>query len=132
MKAFFIKFKNLHLLLSGIIVCAVSFVYGGYPQKILPLVFGFHVEDLEHKNIFRAIMGLYWAFSLFWFYGLKKPKYWEMATVSNILFMGGLAIGRLISLIFDGFSPQYFPGMLLEFLMMGWGVYNLKLSDKKK
>jgi len=40
--------------------------------------------------------------------------------------MGGLAAGRLISTILDGVSPQYTLGMILELLMMGWGIYNLK------
>ncbi|MGA9238097.1 MAG: DUF4345 family protein, partial [Robiginitalea sp.] len=54
------------------------------------------------------------------------PVYWRSATISNILFMGGLGAGRLISLLLDGVSPQYTLGMILEFLMMGWGIYNLK------
>jgi len=59
-------------------------------------------------------------------YAVKNESYWKMATISNILFMGGLATGRFISLMLDGWSDQYGIGMMLEFLMLFWGIYNLK------
>ncbi len=120
------KLKNLQLLLSALIVIAVSFIYGGNPEKILPLIFDFEVHNLELKNIFRAIMGLYVAFGLFWLYGVYEVAYWKSATTSNIIFMTGLAFGRLVSLFLDGFSLVYSIGMLLEFAMAIWGYYNLK------
>lgn len=118
--------KNLHLTLSAIIVISVAFVYGANPSVILPYFFDFTVENLELKNIFRAIMGMYLAFGIFWIYAVKNESYWKMATISNILFMGGLATGRFISLMLDGWSDQYGIGMMLEFLMLFWGIYNLK------
>lgn len=118
--------EKVHLGISAGIVIGVSFVYGFNPAKILPLVFDFTVENLELKNIFRAIMGLYIGFGVFWIIGLLKPYYREAALISNIIFMGGLAFGRGISTLFDGISAQYTMGMLLEFLFMIWGIYNLK------
>ena len=107
-------------------VCLAALLYGANPGKFLPLVFDFEVESLELKNIFRAVMGLYLAFAAYWLLGVRRPNYWRSATISNILFMGGLGAGRLISTILDGVSPQYTLGMVLELLMMGWGIYNLK------
>lgn len=118
--------KNLHLGLSAVVVFVAALVYGANPSKILPLFFEFNVDNLELKNIFRSIMGLYIGFAIYWGIGVRKPQYWRSATISNIVFMGGLAIGRLISTIFDGISTQYFIGLILEFLMMVWGMYNLK------
>lgn len=118
--------KNVQLGLSAIIVFSVAIIYGGNPSKILPFFFDFEVQNLELKNIFRAIMGLYMGFAAYWVIGISKKAHWKSATISNIIFMGGLAFGRLISTIFDGISNQYTIGMLLEFGMMGWGVYNLK------
>jgi NhaP-type Na+/H+ or K+/H+ antiporter len=118
--------KNVQLGLSAIIVFSVAIIYGGNPSKILPFFFDFEVQNLELKNIFRAIMGLYMGFAIYWVIGISKKTHWKSATISNIIFMGGLAFGRLISTIFDGISNQYTIGMLLEFGMMGWGVYNLK------
>lgn len=128
-----IKFTNkLHLGLSSLIVITVGVIYGANPSEILPYVFGFEVESLELKNIFRAIMGLYLAIGVFWIVGIVKTKYWQAATLTNIIFMGGLAFGRIVSTIFDGVSEQFTVGLVLELIFMVWGIYNLNTSVKEK
>ena len=100
------------------VVILAALVYGASPNQVLPLIFDFQVENLELKNIFRAVMGLYLAFAAYWILGLQNRLHWRGATISNVFFMGGLAAGRLISTIFDGVSPLYTIGMFLELLMM--------------
>jgi len=92
----------------------------------VPRIFDFQVENLELKNIFRATMGLYIAFGIYWTIGIKHSKHWAAATLSNVIFMGGLFFGRLVSTILDGVSLQYTIGMFLELLMALWGIYNLR------
>lgn len=46
--------------------------------------------------------------------GIAKSKYWETATIVNIIFMLGLGIGRILSSVLDG--P---PSMLFLFGMFG-------------
>ena len=70
----------------------------------MPFIFGFEVENLELKNIFRAIMGLYLAIGTYWIIGIVKPKHWQIATITNVLFMSGLAFGRILSTFLDGYS----------------------------
>jgi len=118
--------KNLHLLISAIVVFLAAIVYGGNPEVILPLFFDFEVHNLELKNIFRAVGGLYIAFAGYWIYGLWKPSHWRSATISNVLFMSGLVFGRTVSTLLDGVSTQYTIGLSLELLMVVWGLYNLK------
>ncbi|WP_075343612.1 DUF4345 domain-containing protein [Tenacibaculum agarivorans] len=118
--------KKLQLIISAVVVICVSFVYGFNPSKILPNVFGFEVESLELKNIFRAIMGLYIFLGVFWLIGVWKEELWKSATLSNIVFMEGLAFGRSISIVVDGVSVQFLIATILEFLTMLWGIYNLK------
>ncbi len=118
--------KNVHLGLSAIIVFLAALIYGANPNVILPFFFDFEVYNLELKNVFRAIMGLYMGFAIYWVVGIFKSEHWKGATISNIVFMGGLAFGRLVSLLFDGISNPYAIGMLLEFGMLCWGIYNLK------
>ncbi len=118
--------KKLHLATSALIVSCVAFIYGFNPSKILPLVFDFNVESLELKNIFRAMMGLYLCIASYWIIGILKPHHWKSATISNIIFMGGLALGRIISTFIDGLSLQYLPGLILELIFMFWGIINLK------
>ena len=118
--------KNLHLATSAIIVFGAALFYGSSPEQLLPVLFEFSVENADLKNIFRSIMGLYLGMAVFWVYGIRVPAYWRGATLSNICFMGGLGIGRLLSFIADGYSSIYFTGMILEFGMMIWGLIMLR------
>lgn len=118
--------KKYHLAISVIILLPIAITYGIAPDFTLPDFFDFKIETTDLKNIFRAIMGLYMAIIALWVIGIFKPQYWLMATVTNVLFMSGLGFGRLISLVLDGRpSPEFFIGMLLEFLLAAWGIYNL-------
>lgn len=118
--------KNLHLWLSGIIVIIAGVVYGGYPSYLIPLIFGFEVNALDLQNILRAVMGIYIGIGAFWLLGASKPAYWKSATICNLLFMGGISFGRIVSTLFDGVSVLLTPALILELLFFGWGLYNLK------
>ena len=118
--------KNLNLLLSGVIVIIAGMVYGGHPTYIMPELLGFKVVDLELKNMLRAVMGIYMGVGLFWILGSYKTKLWYGATLSNMLFMGGISFGRIISTLFDGISPLFTPALFLELLFLAWGLNNLK------
>ena len=117
--------KNLNLLLSGIIVIIAGIVYGGHPTFVMPELLGFEVKDLELKNMLRAIMGIYLGIGVYWIISAYKPKLWFGATLSNVLFMGGIAFGRIVSTLFDGVSPLFTPALILELLFLGWGLYNI-------
>jgi len=118
--------KNINLLLSGVIVIIAGIVYGGQPTYVMPELLGFEVNDLELKNILRAVMGIYLGIGIYWLIGAFKPKLWFGATLSNILFMGGISFGRIVSTLFDGVSPLFTPALILELLFFGWGIYNVK------
>lgn len=120
------KIKYLNLLFSGGIVIIAGIVYGGYPEYIMPRVLGFQVQALELKNMLRAVMGIYMGIGVFWLIGAFKPKLWWAATLSNVLFMGGISFGRIISTFFDGVSVLFTPALLLELLFFCWALYNLK------
>ena len=118
--------KNLNLLLSAVIVIIAGLVYGAYPTFVMPELLGFQVVDLELKNMLRAVMGIYMGVGLYWLFGALNPKFWYGATVCNVLFMGGISLGRIVSTLFDGVSPLFTPALVLELLFFGWGLYNLK------
>ena len=119
--------KNLHLIISTLIVVPVAFTYGILPNKILPLFLDFKVETKDLHNVFRAIMGLYLAFSVFWIIGIFKSNYWYAATLSNMLFMLGLACGRIVSLLLDGMpSLVFFVGTIGELILALYAFYQLK------
>ncbi len=118
--------KHLQLLLSGVVIILAGLVYGIYPSKIIPFILGFEVQTLELKNIFRAILGIYLGLGVFWLAGAFNKKLWRPATVCNALFMGGISLGRIVSLLVDGYSSLFLQALILEFLVMCWGLYNLK------
>lgn len=118
--------KNLNLVLSGMIVIIAGVVYGGHPAFIMPELLGFEVVDLELKNMLRAVMGIYLGVGLYWLIGAFKSRIWYGATLCNVLFMGGISFGRIVSTLVDGISPLFIPALILELLFFGWGLYNLK------
>jgi len=116
----------LHLTISAIIVTIISFIYGLFPNDILPKFFDFKVESIDLKQVFRAMMGLYLGMVVLWLIGIFKPSHWRIATISNVLFMIGLALGRIISLIMDGTpSISFSIGLALELILALWGIKNL-------
>lgn len=119
--------QNLHLIISTVIVIPVACVYGLFPKTILPQLLDFAVETTDLANVFRAIMGLYLAFASLWILGTVKPNYWKAATLSQILFMIGLAFGRILSLFLDGIpSPVFYYGILGELILGIYGWYQLR------
>lgn len=115
--------KNLHLLLSTIIVVFVAFIYGFQPK----LLFDVAINSVDEANIFKAIMTLYLGFSILWILGILKPTYWKMATVSNMIFMLSIAFGRFFSILSDGLpSTLFVVGTLGEFVLGIYAGYQLK------
>jgi hypothetical protein len=122
-----LTFKNLHLTLSIVLIIPIALAYGLYPVLILPKLFDFRIETVNLASIFKAIMGLYMGMSALWITGIVKPQFWVTATMTNIAFMGGLAFGRIISIVTDGIPGIYFlVGFVAEFSLALWALRNLR------
>jgi len=118
--------KNLHLIISAITLTILSLAYGLSPNRILPKFFDFKVETIDLPHSFRATMGLYLGMAVLCAIGVSKSREWRTATISNVFFMIGLALGRTISLVIDGIPSIYFlVGLVLELLLALWGIINL-------
>jgi Domain of unknown function (DUF4345) len=118
--------KNLHLAISAFCVLIVGLAYGILPDGILHVLFDFNFESHDFRHLLKGIMGLYVGISIYWLLGIIHVENWRAATQSNIVFMGGLACGRIIGLISDGMpSMAYLLGLLIELWLMMWGMYNL-------
>lgn len=121
--------RKAHLIISSIIVILVAFVYGFRPS----LLFYIHLNTIDEANVFKAVMGLYLAFASLWIVGVFKSNYWKIATISNMVFMLGLAFGRIISLIMDGMpSNLLFWGIVGEMILGCWGLYLLTAKSGKE
>ncbi|MFY0631806.1 MAG: DUF4345 domain-containing protein [Flavobacteriaceae bacterium] len=113
---------KLHLIISVLIVVTVSVFYGFEPQS----KFDISLNTVDEHNFFKAIMGLYLGFSSLWVLGIFKPNYLKIALISNMIFMLGLGLGRLLSLFLDGtptFGYQF--GTYAELFLGLYGVWVL-------
>ena len=106
--------QSIFLLITAVGLTPIALAYGVVPGRSLPGLFGIDGSAVDTRHIFRAIMGLYLALICFWATGafvadLRKPALWSV-----FVFMVGLAAGRVISLIFDGWPG----GLLLVYLLL--------------
>lgn len=116
---------KIHLIISVLIVFPVSIVYGFEPQS----QFDISLNTIDEHNFFKAIMGLYIGFSILWILGIFNTKYFRTALISNMIFMLGLGVGRLLSLFLDGtptFGYQF--GTYAELFL---GLYGLWVLTNK-
>lgn len=114
---------KIHLVISVVIVMPIALVYGFQPDS----QFDIHVDTIDEHNFFKAIMGLYLGFSVLWLLGIFKASFLKMALVSNMIFMLGLGVGRLLSFALDG-TPTfgYLFGMVAELFLGFYGLWILR------
>lgn len=113
---------KIHLIISVLIVVPVAFVYGFNPSS----EFDIHLNTIDEHNFFKAIMGLYIGCSILWILGIFKSNYLITALLTNVVFMLGLGIGRLLSWLIDG-TPSfgYQLGTFAELFLGFYGIWLL-------
>ena len=90
-----------------LIFCSVGLVpialgYGAKPSYTLDALFGIKVDTTNLTHIMRAVMGLYLGMVVFWLLGAFRPSMARPALAACVVFMLGLAAGRVLSFIVDG------------------------------
>jgi len=104
------------LLVMSASILPVALSYGMMPQSSFPSLFGIDADGVNTRHIFRAIMGMYLGFIGLWALGALRPTLRIPALWSLFVFTSGLAIGRLLSLVLDGWPNLLLFGyMLAEF-----------------
>ena len=104
----------------------MTFVYGFAPD----IIFDIHNNELDLKNVLKAFSGLYLGFATLWIIGIFNNKFWTTATISNLIFMFGLAFGRIISFTVDGLaSPILIVGAFGELILGFYALYQLKKTN---
>ncbi len=115
--------SKIHLIISIGIVIPVAFVYSFKPE----LGFDMSLDTVDEHNFHKAVMGLYIGFSALWLLGVFKSKYLQTALISNMIFMFGLACGRIISILGDGWPTVGFVfGTVGEFALGCYGLWVLR------
>jgi hypothetical protein len=118
-----------YLLIIAIGLVPVAVSYGANPAAVLPRLLKFNVEAPNESQVFRALMCLYFATSVFWIMGALRPDWQHAALIWAAFFMLSLALGRLLSVALDG-SPtapllnvylalEIFAGLLALWLLRG-------------
>lgn len=109
--------ESLFLILASVGLVPIALGYGASPQTMMPMLYGIEVEGVNLTHIFRAVMGLYLAMVLLWLAGAFRASLRDAALVSLVVFMLGLAAGRLFSLAVDGL-PHW---LLLTYMLLELG-----------
>ena len=87
--------------------------------QVLVCLFFYDIEITNNNlaNVFRAIMGLYIAFNIFWIAGAFNQLMRLSALWSLFIFYTGAGAGRILSIGFDGMPDMIFIiYLLLEIL----------------
>jgi hypothetical protein len=111
----------------------LAFVALGYaliPHTSVGALVNLSLDTTDQVHILRAIMGLYLGMVCFWFYSASRPQYARAAVLSVVLFMFGLAFGRIFSMVVDGMPSPFLTGATLVEIASGvWGAIILRSPD---
>jgi hypothetical protein len=119
------------LLFVAVGLVPIALGYGLMPEKSMSFLFNISVSEVNLAHILRAVMGLYLALIIFWILGALKEHLRQAALYSMVVFMLGLAGGRILSLIVDG-VPHWLLLLYLALELL-FGILGLLLirSNKK-
>jgi hypothetical protein len=122
------KSIRFYLLLSAVGLLPIALSYGVDPNRILPKLLQIHPVEGGVIHIFRAIMGLYLATIVLWVLGaIRGGRLMRTALIGEIVFMAGLAAGRILDLLVAGWpSPMLIAYTVSELVLAAWGVVCLK------
>ena len=124
------KSEKTLLVIAAIGLIPIALGYGFMPEKTLTPFYGFPVDSVNLKHIMRAVMGLYFGQVIIWFLGVTKANLRRPAMYCLVVFMLGLAGGRILSLIVVGMSHWLLVVYL--FLELTIGLIGLGLIKKEK
>jgi len=111
-------------------VALVALGYALAPHTAVGSLLTVSFDRTDQVHIFRAIMGLYLGMVGFWYFSASRPEYSRAAVLSAVLFMLGLALGRIISMVVDGMpSPFLTAATFVEIGAGIWGMMILRGPD---
>ena len=119
------KKESFFLVFVAIGVFSVSLGYGILPNQTMPFLYDIEVTNINLLNILRAISGLYIALVIFWILGAYNSNLQLSALWSLTIFMTGIALGRISSILIDGLPSPIFIFYLFLEIMFGFIGYTL-------
>jgi len=122
------QIKKAFLIGAFVAVTIIALLYAVSPTWFAATLLGVTDLNLNFAHILRAIGGLYLALAAFWLYAAFNDKYRDAALLTTILFAGGLAAGRCVSLILDGQPAPVlliYGAMEIGVVLVGYWVFRL-------
>ena len=113
--------ESFFLIFSAFGVFPVALAYGAFPSFSLPLLYNIEITSNNLSNVFRAIMGLYVAFNIFWVIGALNLSLRLSALWSLLIFYTGAGAGRVLSIVLDG-SPDMIFILYLSLEIFGSAI----------
>ena len=104
----------------------IALAYGLVPAITVPMLYGVEIDSINVAHIFRAVMGLYLAMIVFWVLGAIRESLRFPALCSVVVFMAGLAMGRILSLFLDGVPSL--PLLIYLVLEVGFALVAFKFA----
>ena len=116
-----------------LLICAIGLVpialgYGVAPSVTMEKLFGIVVEGTNLTHVFRAVMGLYLGMVVIWVLGAFRSTLTRPALICCVVFMLGLAFGRVLSFLVDG-QPHWLL-IVYALLEISFGLLALALLRK--
>ena len=113
--------ESFFLIFSAFGVFPVALAYGAFPSFSLPLLYNIEITSNNLSNVFRAIMGLYVAFNIFWVIGALNLSLRLSALWSLFIFYTGAGAGRVLGIVLDG-SPDMIFILYLSLEVFGSAI----------
>lgn len=120
------KLKGVVLLSASIGIGLIGLGYLISPQFMYGL-YGIELETVNEANMVRsAYGGLFLGFAALFFLGVRRDQLATPSLIALLTFMGGFAIGRVISIIVDGMpSPLVLSLLVFEIIYSALAAYLL-------
>jgi hypothetical protein len=122
------QLKKAYLIISFAAVTMIALLYGISPTWYASTFLGITDLNPNFAHILRAVTGLYLALAAFWLYSAFTYKHTNTAVLTTVLFAGGLAAGRCVSLILDGQPAPVlliYGAMEIGVVLVGYWVFRL-------
>ncbi|MDJ0514550.1 MAG: DUF4345 domain-containing protein [Methyloceanibacter sp.] len=126
------KLMRFFLLGAALLIVPIALNYGLFPAKSLPLFLTIPDLSTDQTHIYRGVMCLYLGVGLFWAVSAFVSEWQRVAVITVIGFAWSIAVGRVISLIVDGWpSPLLLIYLGIEIVAGLLGLAVLAAADRK-
>ncbi|MEU0208570.1 DUF4345 domain-containing protein [Streptomyces canus] len=124
------RLKKLVLGSAGLGIAVIGLIYLLAPHLLLD-VYGVDIQSPSEANLFRSGSGsLFVAVAILFCLGAFDTRYTRTSLITLFTFMSGLAVGRLVSIVADGWPHALLIAVLVvEASYAGAAAYVLRVED---